>query len=104
MSAAHGNALNEKVLTNYQVSKHFDDILFALLVSSEEVIACTSTKHLAASLVCSSQLLVRRSFLAFLESILLSESAAPERTTVGVNGIVGTATDQTERDDVLVSV
>jgi len=89
------------VLTNYQISEYLDDILFALLVSPEEVIACASTKHLAASLVCSPQLLVGRSIL---ESVLLSEFVAPKGTVISVDSIVGAPTDQTERNDVFVSL
>jgi hypothetical protein len=78
---------NKNVLTDNEVPKHFNDILFTLLVSTEEVVPSASSKHLAAVLICPSQLLVG---WAFLEGILLTKPMAPERSMVGVNGIVRT--------------
>jgi hypothetical protein len=93
-------AYNE-ALTDNQISKHFDDILFALLVSAKIVVASASSKHLSTTLIRPPQLLVGRTFL---KSVLLAECMAPERSMVGVDSIVRAPAYQAEGDDVLVGV
>lgn len=88
-------------LTDNQVLEHFNDILLASFVSTEEVVGSSSSKHFAAPLIHSSQLLVRK---IFLEGVLLAELIAPEGSTVGVNCIVCASTDQAEGNDILISV
>jgi hypothetical protein len=77
---------SKKTLTDNQLPKHLDDILFTLLVSTKEVIACAPSKHLSTSLIHPPQLLVRGTFL---EGVLLAEYMAPEGSMVGVDSIVG---------------
>lgn len=91
----------EKMLTDDQFSQHLDDILLTLLVATEEVIACASSKHLSTVLISPPQLLVG---WAILKSILLAECVAPEGSMIGVDSIIGGPADQAEGDDVPVNI
>lgn len=93
--------VSNKAPTDYQIPKHFDNILFTLLVATEEAVTSASSKHLAAPLIRSPQLFVGRTFL---ESVLLAKPIAPEGSMVGVDSIIRTPADQAEGDDILVAV
>jgi len=91
----------EEMLTDDQFPEHFDGILLTFLVTTEEVIACASSKHLSTSLIRPPQLLVG---WAFLESILLTECMSPKGSMIGIDCVVGAPADQAEVDDVLVGI
>lgn len=84
------NIANRQGLTNDQIPEDLHNILLALLVPSEEVVANASSKHFGAALIVSPQVLVGR---AILESVLHAEPVAPERSMVCIDRIIRTPAD-----------
>lgn len=95
------SSLQTDELTNNEVLQNFQDIHLSLFMTAKEIVPNTSTKLLAAKLVCPLHLPIGQ---VLLDSIFLPESCAPERKLVSVNGIVCASTDQSEGGNVFVGI